>query len=101
MRKMLLPSQEELKMLFESRKMLHYPELMVSCTCVRVPVLRAHSEALNLEFEEDITPEEAYQILGKAAGIKVVDDPANKVYPMPVDASGLDDVRAGESGAAR
>ncbi len=88
-------TKEELKMLFESRKMLHYPELMVSCTCVRVPVLRAHSEALNLEFEEDITPEEAYQILGKAAGIKVVDDPANKVYPMPVDASGLDDVLVG------
>ena len=88
-------TKEELKMLFESRKMLHHPELMVSCTCVRVPVMRAHSEALNLEFEQDITPEEAYQILGKAAGVKVVDDPANKVYPMPVDASGQDDVLVG------
>ena len=49
-------TKEELKMLYESRKMLHEPELMVSCTCVRVPVLRAHSEALNLEFAEEITP---------------------------------------------
>lgn len=88
-------TKEELKMLFETRKMLHDPELMVSCTCVRVPVLRAHSEALNLEFEEDITPEDAYRILGKAAGVKVVDDPANQVYPMPIDASGMDDVLVG------
>ena len=52
-------TKEELKMLFETRKMLHLPELMVSCTCVRVPVLRAHSEALNLEFDQEITPAEA------------------------------------------
>ena len=88
-------TKEELKMLFETRKMLHHPDLMVSCTCVRVPVMRAHSEALNLEFEQDITPAEAYEILSKAPGIKAVDDPAAKLYPMPIDASGQDDILVG------
>lgn len=88
-------TKEELKMLNESRKMLHYPELQVSCTCVRVPVMRAHSEALNLEFENEITPEEARKILEAAPGVTVVDDPANKRYPMPVDASDLYNVLVG------
>lgn len=88
-------TKEELKMLYESRKMLHEPELMVSCTCVRVPVLRAHSEALNLEFAEEITPDEARAILKNAPGVEVVDDPANKCYPMPVDATEKYDVLVG------
>lgn len=88
-------TKEELKMLHESRKMLHDPNLMVSCTSVRVPVLRAHSEALNLEFENDITPEEAREILASAPGVKLVDDPANKSYPMPIDATEQDDVLVG------
>ncbi|MDD5698541.1 MAG: aspartate-semialdehyde dehydrogenase [Victivallaceae bacterium] len=88
-------TREELKMLFESRKMLHLPKLMVSCTCVRVPVIRAHSEALNLEFEREITPVEAREILTAAPGVTVIDDPAANVYPMPVDASGQDNVLVG------
>ncbi len=88
-------TKEELKMLFESRKMLHLPELMVSCTCVRVPVMRAHSEALNLEFEHDITPAEAREILVNAPGVTVVDDPSNNVYPMPVDATNQDNILVG------
>ena len=88
-------TKEELKMLNESRKMLHCPDLMVSCTCVRVPVLRAHSEALNMEFEEDITPEEVRAILASAPGVTLVDDPAAKRYPMPVDATEKYDVLAG------
>lgn len=88
-------TKEELKMLYESRKMLHEPELMVSCTCVRVPVLRAHSEALNLEFAEEITPDEARAILRNAPGVELVDDPANKRYPMPVDATEKYDVLVG------
>ena len=88
-------TKEELKMLYESRKMLHEPELMVSCTCVRVPVLRAHSEALNLEFAEEITSDEARAILKNAPGVEVVDDPANKRYPMPVDATEKYDVLVG------
>jgi len=80
-------TKEEMKMQNESRKMLHDPNFKVSCTCVRVPVMRAHSEALNLEFENEITPAEARAILATAPGVTLVDDPANKRYPMPVDAS--------------
>ena len=86
---------EELKMRNEARKMLHLPELMLSCTCVRVPIARAHSESLNLEFENDITPEEAREILNGAEGVKVVDDPLNGGYPMPLDATAKYDVLAG------
>lgn len=86
---------EELKMRNESRKMLHAPDLLLSCTCVRVPIARAHSESLNLEFEEDITPEEVRTILSKAEGVKVVDDPLNGGYPMPLDATAKYDVLAG------
>ncbi len=88
-------TKEELKMLNESRKMLHDDELMVSCTCVRVPVERAHSESLNLEFAEDFTPDEARAILAKAPGVIVVDDPASNRYPMPVDAANHDEVLVG------
>ncbi len=86
---------EELKMRNESRKMLHAPELMLSCTSVRVPIARAHSESLNIEFEEDITPEEAREILSKAEGVALVDDPLNGGYPMPLDATAKYDVLVG------
>ena len=86
---------EELKMRNEARKMLHHPDLMLSCTCVRVPIARAHSESLNLEFEEDITPAEAREILSKCEGVRVVDDPLNGGYPMPLDATAKYDVLAG------
>ncbi len=88
-------TKEELKMLYESRKMLHLPELLLTCTSVRIPALRAHSEALNLEFEDEITPEEARAILDKAPGVTLVDDPAAKRYPMPVDATEKYDVLVG------
>ena len=88
-------TKEELKMLNETRKMLHDDSIRISCTCVRVPVLRAHSEALNLEFAEEITPEEARAILSAAPGVTVVDDPAAKVYPMPVDATEQYNILAG------
>ena len=86
---------EELKMRNEARKMLHAPELMLSCTSVRVPIARAHSESLNLEFEEDVTPEEVREILSAADGVTVVDDPLNGGYPMPLDATDKYDVLAG------
>ena len=86
---------EELKMRNEARKMLHHPGLKLSCTCVRVPIARAHSESLNLEFEEEITPEEARQILAGCEGVKVVDDPLNGGYPMPLEATAKYDVLAG------
>jgi aspartate-semialdehyde dehydrogenase len=71
-------TKEEMKMVNEGRKIMHHPALRVSCTCVRVPVMRAHSESLNMEFENEITPDEARAILSKAPGVTVVDDPANK-----------------------
>ena len=86
---------EELKMRNEARKMLHAPDLLLSCTSVRVPIPRAHSESLNLEFEQDITPEEAREILRGATGVKVVDAPLNNVYPLPLDATDKYDVLAG------
>lgn len=88
-------TKEELKMVYESRKMLHIPDLPVTCTSVRIPALRAHSESLNMEFEEEITPDEARAILNAASGVSVVDDPGAKLYPMPVDATEKYDVLAG------
>ena len=88
-------TKEEMKKVNESRKMLHFPELRVSCTSVRVPSLRAHSESLNLEFSQKVTPEMVREVLAKAPGVIVVDDPANNKYPLPVDASGRGEVLAG------
>lgn len=88
-------TKEEMKMLNEGRKIMHLPELMVSCTCVRIPVYRAHSESLLLEFENEITPEEARGILSRASGLKIVDNINEKLYPMPIDASGKDEVFVG------
>ncbi len=88
-------TKEEMKFVNESRKIMHHPTLMISATCVRVPVLRAHSEAVNIEFERPMTPAEARAILSTAPGLQVVDDPANKKYPMPIDASGMYDCLVG------
>lgn len=88
-------TSEEAKMLFESRKILGAPELRVSSTCVRVPVFYAHSEAINIEFAEPVTPEQAREILATAPGVQVIDDVPNGQYPMPLDAAGGDDVLVG------
>jgi len=88
-------TKEEMKFVNESRKIMHHPSLKISATCVRVPVYRAHSEAVNIEFERPMTPVEARQLLSKAPGVQVVDDPANKKYPMPIDASGMYDCLVG------
>jgi aspartate-semialdehyde dehydrogenase len=83
-------SKEEMKMVNETRKIMHQPEIMVSATCVRVPVIYAHSEAVNLTFAGPVSPEEARLALGQAPGVKVVDDPASRQYPMPIMAQGQD-----------
>jgi aspartate-semialdehyde dehydrogenase len=88
-------TSEEAKMLFESRKILGDDEIRVSTTCVRVPVFYGHAEAINLEFERPITPEEARAILADAAGVQVVDDTSNAQYPMPLDVAGKDDCLVG------
>jgi aspartate-semialdehyde dehydrogenase len=88
-------TKEEMKVTWESRKIMGIPDLSVVTTAVRVPVLRAHSAAVFCEFEKKITPDEAREILRKAPGVKVVDDPKEKLYPTPVRASGQDDVLVG------
>ena len=81
-------TQEEMKMTHETRKIMSLPGLLVSATTVRVPVFRSHSEAVWAEFERDVTPEEARDLLRKAPGVVVVDDPSQQRYPMALDAEG-------------
>jgi aspartate-semialdehyde dehydrogenase len=88
-------TSEELKMRRETRKMLDDDTIQVTATCVRVPVFNGHSEALNAQFERKLTVAEAKDILAAAPGVKLVDDFANTQYPMPIDASGQDDVLVG------
>lgn len=88
-------NEEELKMVKETTKIFGDPDIRVTATCVRVPVLRAHSEALDFECENPITPEDVRLILSTAPGVKIVDDVANNYFPMPKDASGQDDILVG------
>lgn len=81
-------TREEMKMVNETRKIMSLPNLPVSATCVRVPILRAHSESINIQTEKKLSREEALEIFRNAPGIKVKDDPDNLQYPMPIDASG-------------
>ena len=86
---------EEMKMQNETRKILHAPDLKVSTTCVRVPVMVSHAEAINVEFTDPISPGEVREILSTMPGVRVVDDPQANVYPMPVQSEGEDDVFVG------
>lgn len=88
-------TSEEMKFQDEGRKICHLPQLRVNCTCVRVPVMRSHSESITAEFECPITADEARGILATAAGVKVVDDPAHLAYPMPLDTSDQDLIYVG------
>ncbi|MGN0054952.1 MAG: aspartate-semialdehyde dehydrogenase [Atopobiaceae bacterium] len=88
-------TSEEWKMQNEGRKIMHLPDVRVNCTCVRVPVMRSHSESITCEFERPISPDEAREVLSGAPGVKVVDDPANLRYPMPLDTSDQDLVYVG------
>jgi aspartate-semialdehyde dehydrogenase len=88
-------SREEMKLLLESRKILHDPEIKISATTVRVPVIRSHSESVNIETEKKLTPDEVRRILSKAPGVIVQDDPKNLQYPMPLFASHRDEVFVG------
>jgi len=83
-------THEEMKMLDEGRKILHHPELLVNCTCVRVPVMRSHSESITIETTAELTPAKARELLRAAPGIRVVDDPSSNQYPMPVDSADQD-----------
>jgi aspartate-semialdehyde dehydrogenase len=88
-------TKEELKIVEETRKIMHTADMAISATCVRVPVFIGHSEAVNIEFTDPMSPEEARQILARAPGVKVLDDPSVSLYPMPWLAAGSDDVYVG------
>ena len=88
-------TSEEMKMQNEGRKIMHLPELRVSCTCVRVPVVRSHSISVSLHFDRPVSVKEAQAVIAKAPGCRLVDDLANKQYPMPLDTSDQDIVFVG------
>jgi aspartate-semialdehyde dehydrogenase len=88
-------TKEEWKVMNETRKIMHEPELAVSATCVRVPVYVGHSEAVHAEFARPITPEEVHTILRDAPGVTVQDEPSVNLYPMPWNVAGKDDTFVG------
>ena len=88
-------TSEEMKMQNEGRKIMHLPELKVSCTCVRVPVVRSHSISVSCHFDVPVTVEQVRDVIAKAPGCKLVDDLANKQYPMPLETSDQDIVFVG------
>lgn len=88
-------TKEEMKMENEGRKIMHHPNFKASVTCVRVPVYRSHSVAVSAEFEKPVTVEAAREVLSKAPGLDVVDDPANKKYPMPLFTAEKDNCEVG------
>src|SRR6056297_1896368 len=89
-----LYTKEEMKMYNESRKIMH-SDIEVSTTCVRVPVMRNHSEALWIETEDELSVEQVQEAMTKAPGVTLVDDPAHQKYPMPIDGAGKDDIFVG------
>jgi aspartate-semialdehyde dehydrogenase len=88
-------TKEEAKMQDETRKIMHLPGLRVSVTCVRVPVYRAHSVAVSAEFERPVSIEEAREVLAKAPGLELVDEPQSNRYPMPLSVAGKDNCQVG------
>ena len=87
--------EEELKMINETRKIFGDSSIRITATCVRVPILRAHSEALNLEFHQPLSADKAKMLLQQAPGVRLVEDWQNNYFPMPIEASGLDEVLVG------
>ncbi len=88
-------TDEERKLINETRKILEDPSIRVSATCVRVPVLTGHSEAVNVQTREQLSPERARELLAAAPGVTVLDDPSSALYPLAIDAAGKDDVFVG------
>ncbi|NLE12013.1 MAG: aspartate-semialdehyde dehydrogenase [Actinobacteria bacterium] len=88
-------TKEERKMVDETKKIMGDPSIAVTATCVRVPVQIGHSESVNIQFAKPLSVERARELLSRAPGLKVLDDPENKVYPMPIDAAGKDDTYVG------
>lgn len=86
---------EEWKLVQETRKIMHDPEMPISATCVRVPVYIGHGEAVNVEFGQPMSPQDAREILSRAPGVKVLDNPTKDLYPLPIWSAGTDDVFVG------
>ncbi len=86
---------EENKVVAETRKIFNDPDLAIAITCVRVPVLRSHSEAVNIEFEDEVSVEQACEAIRSAPGVRLVDDREKNYFPMPIDSNGIDDVLVG------
>jgi len=86
---------EEVKMVKETRKIFDCPDIAITCTCIRIPVLRAHCESINLEFTDPITPDQVRDLLSTAPGVSALDDRQNNRFPMPIDATGKDEVFVG------
>lgn len=87
--------EEEMKMVNETRKIFDSQQLRITATCIRVPVLRAHSEAINLEFETPLSVDEAREVLSQAPGVQLVEDWESNHFPMPIEATGRDEVLVG------
>jgi aspartate-semialdehyde dehydrogenase len=88
-------NEEEMKMVNETRKIFDCPEIAITCTCIRIPVFRAHCESINLEFTNPISPDEVRELLSTAEGVSLMDDRENNRFPMPIDATGNDDIFVG------
>ena len=88
-------TKEEMKMVLETKKILHNEDIKVTATCVRVPVFRAHSESINIETEQKATAQDIKDLLATAPGVEVLDDPSQNKYPVPLEATNKDDVLVG------
>jgi aspartate-semialdehyde dehydrogenase len=88
-------NEEEMKMVKETHKIFDCPDIAITCTCIRVAVLRAHCESINLEFTDPITPDQVRELLSTAPGVTILDDRVNNRFPMPIDATGKDNVFVG------
>lgn len=88
-------NEEEMKMVKETRKIWQEPNVNITATCIRVPVMRAHAESINLELEREMSEDEALEILSKAAGVSIINDRGANRFPTPLDASNMDDVYVG------
>jgi aspartate-semialdehyde dehydrogenase len=88
-------NEEEMKMVKETRKILNAPDMKITATCIRVPIMRAHAESINLEFEREISEEEAVRVLSDAPGVAIINDRSANRFPTPLDATMQDDVYVG------
>jgi aspartate-semialdehyde dehydrogenase len=86
---------EETKMVKETQKIFDCPDIAITCTCIRIPVFRAHCESINLEFTDPIKPDQVRDLLGTAPGVSLIDDREHNRFPMPIDATGKDDIFVG------